>query len=1336
MAGDPRVLGLLEEMLDSGRAPEEVCRDCPELLPEVRRRWQQFGSVDAQLGALFPASGTAADAKLTAPGLPRVPGYEVEAELGHGGMGVVYRARHLALKRTVALKMLLADGHTQAAARGRFLVEAEAVAQLQHPNIVQIHEIGEADGLPYLALEYVEGGSLSRRLAGRPLPPNDAARLVEALAEAMHLAHSRNLVHCDLKPANVLLTGGADTPVGQCRPKVSDFGLARQLDDLGRTPVGPAMGTPSYMAPEQTEGRGHAAGPAADVYALGAVLYECLTGRPPFQGVTPLETLLQVRTREPAAPSALNRQVPRDLEAICLKCLRKQPERRYSSARELADDLGRFLRGEPVAARPVGVAESAWKWVRRRPAAAGLLAAVALLVVAGGVGAWLLAAARARQAQTDQEVRGALGRGRSLLEEGWQAADLAKLTAARAEGDRAEGIARSGGASAALRQQAAAFREEAAGRLGRARKDRALLEAVLDVSSPQETWASTHGEAGQALALAEPGADEQYAAAFRRWGLDVDATPEAEVVARLGDAPAVVVQELIGALDGWMLVRRQLKRPEAEWRRLYRLADRLDSSERHRRLRALLVGEIPPRAQSVAGLAGAASPWPALWELARGNAWRQLLEAQKEIDPRKEPALTIVLLAQACAAAGDTAGAEKLLRRATTARPGQVVLLNALGKLLERQRPPRYKEAVEYYRAARGQRRHLGLALSKALLGAGRPAEAEEVLRELAPRQTDAHNPAFYFYFGTSQIGQQRYREAEAAYRKALELKPDLAAASSNLGVALSSQQRYAEAEAAYRKALELKPDLAEAYIGLAYVHLRRGEHGEAEAACRKALELKPHLAEAYTNLSNALLGQERPGEAEAACRKALELKPDLAEAHNSLGSARMGQQRYAEAEAALRKAVALRPVCAEFYNNLGSALNRQKKYGEAEEALRKAVGLKPDLAEAHYHLGNALSERGRRREAVLAFQTAIDLKPDFAGAYFNLGNVELGQQKYAAAEAAYRKAVEIQPDHAEAHTNLGGALLSQGKQREAEATLRQAVRLNPRLPEAHQNLGVALMARGKHREAEPAFQKAIDLKPDSAGAYYCLGNARLGQQRFGEAEAAYRKAVGLKADHAEAYNNLGFVLMQQARFDEAGAALKKAAELLTAPGPRFRARRLERECQRYRALEARLPAILQGKEKPADAAELRDLAELCRLKQHYAAAARFARETFTAGPQQAGAVPGAARYNAACAAALAGCGQGKDADRLDDKARARWRRQALDWLRQDLTGWGQALDQGDARTDAEARQLLRHWRVDPDLAGVRAGDALARLPEEERKQWERLWSDADALLRRVSRPE
>jgi serine/threonine protein kinase len=384
-----------------------------------------------------------------APSYPEIPGYEILLELGRGGMGVVYQARQIRLKRFVALKMILSGAHAGADELARFKAEAQAVAQLQHPNIVAIHEIGDKDGLPYFSLEFVEGGSLAQQLTGTPLPLRQAAALTETLARAVHHAHQRCIIHRDLKPANILLapqrgagtreppagaidllaTSASDAPargsripahrLGECVPKITDFGLAKQLTEDSRTQTGVVMGTPAYMAPEQAEGRVTDIGPWTDIYALGAILYEFLTGQPLFSGKTAWDVLRHVREDEPTAPHKLHKQIPRDLETICLKCLEKAPARRYLTAEELAEDLRRFLAHEPIHARPVGRVGRAYRWCRRHTALSaalglGVLAAVAVLVLLLSLRSAGLRGDQAQQKRQQQEELEAREFGRNL----------------------------------------------------------------------------------------------------------------------------------------------------------------------------------------------------------------------------------------------------------------------------------------------------------------------------------------------------------------------------------------------------------------------------------------------------------------------------------------------------------------------------------------------------------------------------------------------------------------------------------------------------------------------------------------------------------------------------------------------------------------------------------------------------------------------------------------------------------------------------------------------------------------------------------------------------------
>jgi serine/threonine-protein kinase len=307
-------------------------------------------------------------------------------------MGAVYKGRQLAVNRLVALKVVLAGVHASPEARVRFLHEAEAAARVHHPNVVQVFEVGTWGGQPFLALEFLPGGTLAKKLAGTPLSPKEAAALVETLARAVQVAHESGVVHRDLKPANVLLSAGGT-------PKVADFGLAKLTESgVGMTASGAVLGTPSYAAPEQAKGDTKNVGPPADIYALGAILYECLTGRPPFRAATSAETFHQVIHQEPAPVRALNPAVPPDLETVCLKCLQKDAGRRYSSAAALAEDLEAFLSGRPVQARPVGRLTKAWRWQKRNRALAAALALTVVALVAGVATSTAFALSSARNA--------------------------------------------------------------------------------------------------------------------------------------------------------------------------------------------------------------------------------------------------------------------------------------------------------------------------------------------------------------------------------------------------------------------------------------------------------------------------------------------------------------------------------------------------------------------------------------------------------------------------------------------------------------------------------------------------------------------------------------------------------------------------------------------------------------------------------------------------------------------------------------------------------------------------------------------------------------------------
>jgi serine/threonine-protein kinase len=956
MAGNPQVLGLLEEMLDSGKTPEEVCRDCPDLLGEVRERWREFCRIDAQVRTLLPGLGTppASDAIAPVPpaaGLPHLPGYDVEAVLGWGGMGVVYRARQRALDRPVALKMLLGGPLAGSQELERFRRETAALARLRHPNIVQVYDAGEAEGRPYFSMELVEGGSLARKLSGMPQPARQAAALLSTLAEAVHAAHQSGIVHRDLKPANILLAADGT-------PKIADFGLARHLEGgAGLTQSGVPMGTPSYMAPEQARGDTRALGPAVDVYALGAILYELLTGRPPFRAETAAETLRQVMDREPAPPSRLNAGVPRDLETICLKCLHKAPARRYASARELADDLGRFLAGTPIQARRVGVAERAAKWARRRPAAALLFAALGVMVgSAAGVGLWL------RHKEEDRRM--------ALADQEAQAREAVATALSRADDRRGEERWRE---ALLILTEAATHLAEANSppleqQLRQAQSDcriAADLERVRE-SSPLRS----DGEVDQQQRAAE------YREVFERAGLRIEDDPGAvadfirasairdPLLAAVEDRALVAFVLGDDPLLGWLLQVARSVDPEPRWR------DRFRQVAAWRRREQLL---------QLAADAFHTAPAP----------------------PDHELALLGCLLRQS----GAGSSGVQLLGEACRKHPGNFWLNHEMGTtLLMAGRPD---ESLAYYRAALALRPdiagvHEGLGM--ALFFAGQSDEALAEFRravELSPRSRSSRQR---LVGALAQAG--RWVEAADECRRSLAVDPTDPLPAVRLGIALYDDRRDEDAMAACRQAIGADPsaDTAHYYLGLALVQL--GRHEEALTAFRKVTELRPNNNNARHLLARELAAVGRTGEAIAEIQTGIARYPTNDVFYRDLGTLLRKQGQPEKAAAAFRKAADLLPQHPEAWDGLAAALLDQGHFAEARAAAARLLDLPaPEAARRARRRQLDLCDALLPVEARLPAALAGEWRPDNASTRLALAEWCLTHRRLTATATGFYEA-------------------------------------------------------------------------------------------------------------------------------------------------------------------------------------------------------------------------------------------------------------------------------------------------------------------------------------------
>jgi serine/threonine-protein kinase len=827
MADDSRVEQLLDEILDSERPPEEVCAFYPHLLAEVRRRWHQMRAVQAGLDALFPTPNRGSETPApfySGAELPQIPGYEVEAVLGRGGMGVVYKARDLRLNRPVALKMLLAGAYAAPDERERFLREAEAVAGLRHANIVQVYGAADHEGRPYFTMEFVEGGSLAQRLSGAPQPARQAAELLTALAGAVQVAHQGGIVHRDLKPANILLTADGTA-------KVADFGLARHFGGgPALTLSGSRLGTPSYMAPEQAAGKPDEVGPAADVYALGAVLYEMLTGRPPFRGETATETERQVVAEEPVPPARLNPKVPRDVETICLKCLSKDPARRYASAAALAEDLGRFLRDEPIVARPPGLSERGARWVRRRPTlavalAASLLAAVAVIAASF----WLVVQRGQLRGAVEADLREMEG-----LQQG------ARWGEARAVLERADARLGRGGPDDLRR------------RLVEARRDLDLVVQLDDIRLRRVT----RGE----LPFYKARADRDYDELFRQAGLGTADDPPERVAAAV--SASAIRGALVAAVHDWAVCASD----KARRRRLLEVARQTDPDRDGWRLRAL----DPAAWEDSAALAELARTAPAQHEsvsllLALGEQLRALggdaipclTRAQQE-QPADFWANLILGNALLTRNPREAAG---YYRAALAARPTAAVGCCAVGDALRRQQDT--EQAMDYY--AKSLRLDPNYArahnnVGEVLREQGQVDEAIEAFEKALRLDPDYAWPHHNLALALRAKG--REDEADTHYQEVIRLDPENLEARRGVWEYLVRKGRGAEARLGWQKSLASNPPSHDAWFGYAELCLFLGEQEEYRRARRALLDRfgatqDPYVAEPVGRACLLLPGTE-----------------------------------------------------------------------------------------------------------------------------------------------------------------------------------------------------------------------------------------------------------------------------------------------------------------------------------------------------------------------------------------------------------------------------------------------------------------------------------------------
>ena len=972
-----------------------------------------------------------------------VPGYDILEELGRGGMGVVYKARHRRLRRLVALKMVLAGAHVGRAGLARFRAEAEAVAKLVHPNIVQIFETGECEGRPFFSLEFVEGGSLDQQINKSPTTPRGAAQFVEILARTMDVAHQRGIVHRDLKPANILLanldgsssavrgrdsdsaTLAADHWSRTTAPKIADFGLVKRTDEeSSQTQTGAIMGTPSYMAPEQAGGKTREIGPAVDIYALGAILYEMLVGRPPFKAGNPIDTVRQVIEQDPVPPRQLEPRVPYDLETICLKCLEKDPARRFASAAELADDLRRFVDGDPIEARPTPAWERAWKWGKRRPAIVALLALIPVAIVSvvlfvlwhnvslrGQLDRALTEERNARQREQEARQENHLS---LLRQEGQKLFDSARVAVAArdwatARVDLEKALATIGDAPSLekVKQPAQALLKEVANELS--------VEADQRASRARLQQFAVHRDEAQFLGTLYTGMDlaanlEAARAAVKN-ALEVYGVPESGkgeprfdeylTAAQKSDVRADCAQILLILAETLAQGATGLgPKPDEKTRELEQALAVLEQARR---------SGAPDKA----------------YHLRRGRYLGLLGRGVEAAESER--------VAQGLAS--DSVIDNFLIGDELYRREQFAAAIQEFDRVLER-KPGHFW--AQYLNAL-------------CLLRQKRPAEARALLSACLAQRADF--VWLYLLRGFAQQELQAYAAADSDFEKAAAMKLEPSARYVllvNRGVLRIRTGKFDEAVALFRAAIELKPRAYQAFVNLAQAYLRLNQPEQAMAELKHAAGLEPKVAHLHRLQARLYSERNEPDAALAELDNAMALEspasPYQADDQIERGRLLLARGQYEPARGAFDAALAAAPE-----NGLAQRLRAEScfrlgRFDEVVKSLDRYLEKGRPLESVYRGRGLARAELGQYAGAIEDFTKALELHPSSAVQAFR-GWSYLVTEAPRLALRDFELAIVLDPKNGDALAGRGFALARLGRFVEAIADAEAATRVGPSSP-------------------------------------------------------------------------------------------------------------------------------------------------------------------------------------------------------------------------------------------------------------------------------------------------